>query len=301
MLGFEPGAAAGASLRRDLRPPAGGAARRCAALRRRWPTASPSRPSCRRARRDGRRGLVLAVGAPRRAGARRARGGGRAHRHHAPEDAAGRTGAAAARPRADVQPVRRGHRLPARRAHRARQPGDGRAHRLCRARADARWTRPSCTQNARDRASTSRRSVRRRCASTAASAASAGCAAATAACAGCRWRCAPVDADDAEAGRHLLLRRRRRAPAARASRWRLQAERTRAILNSVLVGIVTVGDGGIEWMNRSARRMFGGELADFVGEPISIVATPEPDHPLRRTDYLAARWPKARPRPSNAG
>ena len=45
----------------------------------------------------------------------------------------------------------------------------------------------------------------------------------------------------------------------------LQAERTRAILDSVLVGIVTVGDGGIEWMNRSARRMFGGELADFVG------------------------------------
>jgi PAS domain-containing protein len=39
-------------------------------------------------------------------------------------------------------------------------------------------------------------------------------------------------------------------------------------------------------MNRSARRMFGGELADFVGEPISIVATPEADHPLRRTDYL---------------
>jgi PAS domain S-box-containing protein len=66
----------------------------------------------------------------------------------------------------------------------------------------------------------------------------------------------------------------------------LQAERTRAILDSVLVGIVTVGEHGIEWMNRSARRMFGGELADFVGEPISTVATPEPDHPLRRTHYL---------------
>jgi len=66
----------------------------------------------------------------------------------------------------------------------------------------------------------------------------------------------------------------------------LQAERTRAILDSVLVGIVTVGDGGIEWMNRSARRMFGGELADFVGEPIAIVATAEPDHPLRATHYL---------------
>ena len=66
----------------------------------------------------------------------------------------------------------------------------------------------------------------------------------------------------------------------------LQAERTRAILDSVLVGIVTVGDTGIEWMNRSARRMFGGELADFVGEPISIVATAEAEHPLRATHYL---------------
>ena len=66
----------------------------------------------------------------------------------------------------------------------------------------------------------------------------------------------------------------------------LQAERTRAILDSVLVGIVTVGDVGIEWMNSSARRMFAGELADFVGEPISTVATPEPGHPLRQTHYL---------------
>ena len=64
-----------------------------------------------------------------------------------------------------------------------------------------------------------------------------------------------------------------------------QADRTRAILDSVLVGIVTVGDAGIEWMNRSARRMFGGELADFVGAPISVVAGDELDHPLRRTDY----------------
>ena len=68
----------------------------------------------------------------------------------------------------------------------------------------------------------------------------------------------------------------------------LQAERTRAILDSVLVGIVTVGDGGIEWMNRSARRMFGGELADFVGEPIAIVATADADHPLRATHYRRA-------------
>jgi PAS domain S-box-containing protein len=66
----------------------------------------------------------------------------------------------------------------------------------------------------------------------------------------------------------------------------LQADRTRAILDSVLVGIVTVGANGIEWMNRSARRMFGGDLADFINAPISTVATPEPTHPFRRTHYL---------------
>jgi PAS domain S-box-containing protein len=66
----------------------------------------------------------------------------------------------------------------------------------------------------------------------------------------------------------------------------LQADRTRSILDSALVGIVTVGPQGIEWMNRSARRMFAGELADFVNLPISTVATSEPDHPFRRTQYL---------------
>jgi PAS domain S-box-containing protein len=66
----------------------------------------------------------------------------------------------------------------------------------------------------------------------------------------------------------------------------LQAERTRAILDSVLVGIVTVGPRGIEWMNRSARRMFGGDLVDFLNQPIGTVATPEADHPFRQTHYL---------------
>lgn len=75
-------------------------------------------------------------------------------------------------------------------------------------------------------------------------------------------------------------------------RWRaqqsllLQAERERAVLDSVLVGIVTVGRGGIEWMNRSARRMFGGDLVEFLGQPMSIVATAEADHPFRQTHYL---------------
>lgn len=66
----------------------------------------------------------------------------------------------------------------------------------------------------------------------------------------------------------------------------LQAERTRAILDSVLVGIVTVGPLGIEWMNRSARRMFAADLPELVNLPIATVATPEPEHPFRRTEYL---------------
>jgi len=32
--------------------------------------------------------------------------------------------------------------------------------------------------------------------------------------------------------------------------------------------------------------MFGGDLADFIDEPISTVATPEPEHPFRQTHYL---------------
>ena len=66
----------------------------------------------------------------------------------------------------------------------------------------------------------------------------------------------------------------------------LQADRTRAILDSVFVGIVTLDAHGIGWMNRSARRMFGGDLADFVGQPLATVATPDIDHPFRITDYL---------------
>jgi len=66
----------------------------------------------------------------------------------------------------------------------------------------------------------------------------------------------------------------------------LMAERTRSILDSVLVGIVTVGSRGIEWMNRSARRMLAGELADFIGEPMAVVATADAEHPFRRTHYL---------------
>jgi PAS domain S-box-containing protein len=95
----------------------------------------------------------------------------------------------------------------------------------------------------------------------------------------------PVDTADDAAGlicSFVDVDERQRARVTLAA----QAERTRAILNAVLVGIVNVSADGIEWMNRSARRMFGGELADFVGEPVSIVATPEPDHPLRRTDWL---------------
>jgi PAS domain S-box-containing protein len=66
----------------------------------------------------------------------------------------------------------------------------------------------------------------------------------------------------------------------------LQADRTRSILDSVLVGIVTVGPQGIEWMNRSACRMFGGSLREFVNLPIATVAAADPAHPFLRTDDL---------------
>lgn len=83
--------------------------------------------------------------------------------------------------------------------------------------------------------------------------------------------CSFVDVDERQRARESL---------------QLLAGRTRAVLDSVLVGIVTVGDQGIEWMNRSARRMFAGELSDFIHEPIGTVATRDPDHPLSRIDWL---------------
>lgn len=64
------------------------------------------------------------------------------------------------------------------------------------------------------------------------------------------------------------------------------AQHTRAILDSVFVGIVTVGPQGIQWMNRSARRMFAGELADFFHAPMSVVATDDMEHPFRQTQAL---------------
>jgi PAS domain S-box-containing protein len=94
-----------------------------------------------------------------------------------------------------------------------------------------------------------------------------------------------VDADDAQAGvicSFVDIDERQRA----RESLQVLAGRTRSVLDSVLVGIVTVGDDGIEWMNRSARRMFAGELGDFAGEPIGTVATNEPGHPLRRGDWL---------------
>lgn len=58
----------------------------------------------------------------------------------------------------------------------------------------------------------------------------------------------------------------------------LRAESERAVLDSVLVGIVTVGPEGIEWMNRSARRMFGCELADVQGQPMGVLAPEDEAH-----------------------
>jgi PAS domain S-box-containing protein len=85
--------------------------------------------------------------------------------------------------------------------------------------------------------------------------------------------CAYVDIDERRRAQALLER---------------QADRTRAILDSLPVAIVTVGREGVQWMNSSARRMLAGELEDFVGRPICAVATDEPDHPLRLTHYLDA-------------
>jgi len=83
--------------------------------------------------------------------------------------------------------------------------------------------------------------------------------------------CSVVDVDERHRTRDLLQR---------------QAETTKAVLDSVLVGIATLGPDGIEWMNRSARRMMAGELEDFVGQPIAMLATPDGTHPLRRDDWV---------------
>ena len=60
----------------------------------------------------------------------------------------------------------------------------------------------------------------------------------------------------------------------------LRTESERAVLDSVLVGIVTVGPDGIEWMNRSARRMFGCELEDVQRQPMGVLAPEDDDHPF---------------------
>ncbi|MCE4554820.1 PAS domain-containing protein [Roseateles cellulosilyticus] len=65
----------------------------------------------------------------------------------------------------------------------------------------------------------------------------------------------------------------------------LRAESERTVLDSVLVGIVTVGPEGIEWMNRSARRMFGCELDDVRGQPMGVLAPEgESEHPFHRAE-----------------
>ncbi|MEX8497591.1 MAG: PAS domain-containing protein [Leptothrix ochracea] len=62
-----------------------------------------------------------------------------------------------------------------------------------------------------------------------------------------------------------------------------QSDRSRAVLDAMLVGVVTVNQQGtITWLNRPARRMFCGDLKDFYGEPLASVAPMnEPDHPFR--------------------
>jgi PAS domain S-box-containing protein len=62
-----------------------------------------------------------------------------------------------------------------------------------------------------------------------------------------------------------------------------QSDRGRAVLDAMLVGVVTVNQQGtITWLNRPARRMFCGDLRDFYGEPLASVAPlDEPEHPFR--------------------
>lgn len=83
--------------------------------------------------------------------------------------------------------------------------------------------------------------------------------------------CSFVDVDDRERARESL---------------QAGEVRVRSVLDSVMVGIVTAGPQGIEWMNQWARRMFGGDTADFVGEPVSALADDGASHPLRRSDWL---------------
>jgi len=57
-----------------------------------------------------------------------------------------------------------------------------------------------------------------------------------------------------------------------------QADRTRAVLDSVLVGIVTADEQGrISWLNRSARRMFGGDLGISWAVRCTSSPPPRPD------------------------
>ena len=76
-----------------------------------------------------------------------------------------------------------------------------------------------------------------------------------------------------------------------------RAANERAILDSVLVGIVSVGPQGIEWMNGSARRMFACEL-EGRGRPAhgrAGAGRPPAPLPLQRPGRR-----KARPRCSSA-
>jgi PAS domain S-box-containing protein len=78
------------------------------------------------------------------------------------------------------------------------------------------------------------------------------------------------------------------AQAQAESALQLRAESERAVLDSVLVGIVTVGPAGIEWMNRSARRMFDCELEDVLGQPMGVLAPDDDDHPFHHVGVSAS-------------
>ena len=87
-------------------------------------------------------------------------------------------------------------------------------------------------------------------------------------------RPAPGAARRAGGGLHRQLRQRRRAIA--PSSVALQAERTRAILDSVLVGIVTVGANGIEVDEPLGAAHVRRRPGRFLQQPISTVPRPSP-------------------------
>ena len=137
------------------------------------------------------------------------------------------------------------------------------------------------------------------CARTAAGAASCSCAGATASCCGCRSACAwsPRATRRSASSPPTSTSTRATAP---SRPWRCRPSARARSSTRCWWASSPSAPSGIEWMNRSARRMFGGDLADFINQPIA-----HRGHARARRTRSAARttsrsWSRARPRPSSA-